>query len=107
MPNRIAPTPLLDNAHEVVLPPNLELASKDLKEALALKVYTSRGVTMRHPTTGGVPERGLAERYMTLAAMVNDLWPRTAAMLNGIAEMYRANATREDVSATLTEDFCR
>jgi hypothetical protein len=49
----------------------------------------------------------LSERYKGYADVLNDEWPRTAAMLRRIADRYASDARREDVEAELREDFWR
>lgn len=82
-----------------------EFASEDLEDGIEIEVYNSRGWTSRDPTEGGVQERELVEQYTAYAAVLNDRWPRTAAMLRSIADTYRRDAGRHDVDAELTEDF--
>jgi hypothetical protein len=82
-----------------------ELSSEDLEDGIEIEVYNSRGWTSRDPTEGGVQERELAEQYTGYAAVLNDRWPRTAAMLRSIADTYSRDAGRHDVDAELTEDF--
>lgn len=82
-----------------------ELASEDLEHGIQIEVYNSRGWTSRGPTEGGVQERELAEQYTGYAALLNDRWPRTAAMLRRVADSFRRDAGRHDADAELTEDF--
>jgi len=49
----------------------------------------------------------LSEKYKGYADVLNDEWPRTAAVLRRIAEVYASEARREDVEAELREDLWR
>jgi hypothetical protein len=82
-----------------------ELASEDLELGIRTELYNGRGWTSRGPTEGGVQERELVELYTGYAALLNDRWLRTAAMLRSIADNYRRDAGRHDVDAELTEGF--
>jgi hypothetical protein len=75
------------------------LDSDRIDEALATEVYNSRGATSRNPTDGGKQERVLAERYREHVADFADRWPRSAALLRGIAEEYEVDARRHDAEA--------
>jgi hypothetical protein len=73
--------------------------SKELERGLELGVYNRRGVTVRMPHDGGDQERALAHQYRRDAGELRFDWPRTAACLERIAEMYEADANREDIGA--------
>jgi hypothetical protein len=83
------------------------ISSRDLEHGLELAVYNSRGVTTRRLNDGGTQERQLARRYREYEAVASAKWPRTAAMLQRIAETYEADARREDHEAELREDLGR
>jgi hypothetical protein len=51
------------------------------------------------PHDGGGQERALAHQYRRDAGELRFDWPRTAACLERIAEMYEADANREDIGA--------
>jgi addiction module HigA family antidote len=84
-----------------------DLGEEDIESGFEIGVYNSRGVFSRSLTEGGEQERQLAERYKGYADVLNDQWPRTAAMLRRIADVYVSEARREDVEAELREDFWR
>lgn len=65
------------------------------------EIYNSRGVVSRGLDDGGKQERELAENYRKMSDTIKVKWPRTAAMLRGIAESYEYQAKREDVDADL------
>jgi transcriptional regulator with XRE-family HTH domain len=82
-----------------------EVASTELERGFWIGLYNRRGVTTRDSAAGGTLERGLAERYDGLAAVVADKSPRTGRLLRQIAEDYRRDAMREDHEAALGEDL--
>lgn len=79
--------------------------SPELERGIEVGIYNSRGVVSRAVGAGGAQERTLAERYAGFAAVLQDRWPRTAAMLRRTAEGYRADAQREDQDAELDENL--
>jgi hypothetical protein len=90
--------------HEAVREVIEEIGSDDLDQGIETGVYNSRGVVSRDPATGGAGERALAVRYAGYAAAVSSRWPRTAAVLRSIAEMYQRDGRREDLEAEVFED---
>jgi hypothetical protein len=84
-----------------------DLRSEDIETGIEIEVRNSGGVTVRGLTDGGAQERALVRRYRNYAKSVTDGWPRTAAMLNRIADAYERDARREDLHAELTEDTWR
>ena len=84
-----------------------DLSSPDVEAGWRTGVINSRGTTSRGLTDGGVQERNLAARYAGYAKQVGDAWPRTAAVLKGLAEEYRHQAIWHDERADLTQDFWR
>lgn len=80
------------------------IASKHLENGITVGKFNSRGVTMRDPYEGGKLERELAARYAGWAAQVAGRWPRTGAMLRGMAETYERDARREDAEADVLGD---
>jgi len=65
------------------------------------EIYNSRGVTSRGLNDGGKQERELAERYKKMSDALKVKWPRTSAMLRGIAKSYEDQAKYEDVDSDL------
>jgi len=58
-----------------------------------------RGVTTRGVFDGGAQETHLAEHYREDSRKMSVRWPRTAAVLDGLAEEYELEAKREDEKA--------
>jgi hypothetical protein len=79
------------------------LGSKALENGIAVGKFNSRGVVTRNPSDGGIQERQLANMYKRYAAKVQAQWPRTAAVLRGMADGYLRDARREDDQAELLE----
>jgi hypothetical protein len=71
-----------------------EMSSTDLEQGIITGVYNKRGVYCREK--GGDQERELSAKFKQYAQQVSSKWPRTAAMLNHIAESYERDARRED-----------
>jgi hypothetical protein len=81
--------------------------SNDLEKGFEIGLYNSRGVVTKNPDAGGDKERSLASKYQRFSEAVADRWPRTAAVLRGIADTYRRDAAREDLEADLHQDLGR
>lgn len=81
------------------------VASEELERGFMIQVYNSRGVFMKSLGEGGAQERELAASYRGYAELVRARWPRTAAMLDLIAEQYLAHAREADLRAELEEDL--
>lgn len=64
-------------------------------------VYNKRGTVTADPFAGGVQERALVEQYRTWSRALAPAWPRTAAILEELADQYDREAHREDVTAQL------
>ncbi|WP_428265647.1 AAA family ATPase [Haliangium sp.] len=73
-----------------------ERARPQLARYLATAKRNLRGVTGRRLDTGGSPERVLAAEFRHGATIVNDAWPRTAALLLDMAERYDEDARQMD-----------
>jgi len=82
-----------------------DLGSEHIERGFEIGIYNSRGVFSKSLTEGGAQERQLSDRYKGYADALNDEWPRTAAMLRRIADVYTSEARREDVEAELREDL--
>jgi hypothetical protein len=65
------------------------------------EIYNSRGVVSRGPDDGGKRERELADKYEKMSDALKNKWPRTSAILRGIADSYRYQAKREDIETEL------
>lgn len=83
------------------------VASDDLEDGLRFEIYNSRGTTIRGVTEGGAQERELVEQYRRYARSAGRAWPRTAALLELIAQYYENDARRNDLDADLTQDLWR
>lgn len=81
-----------------------ELANSAIQIRLCTQVCNNRGATIRRLTDGGQQERIFVEQYQGYAKQIRDQWPRTAAVLRDLAQMYRRNAAGQDQLAELTED---
>ena len=73
--------------------------SRDLETGIEMGGYNRRGVTVRSPHDEGEQERALVARYRRDAGALRFDAPRTAAILDRIADFYEADARREDESA--------
>ena len=83
-----------------------EFESKELENGLAVGLHNLRGCYSKSLYEGGKQERELAsefKRYATVCAR----WPRTAAVLRGVAEDYQRQAEREDERAQTWERLGR
>jgi hypothetical protein len=77
--------------------------SKDLESGIQVGVYNKRGVTTRLPTDGGTLERVEAKRYREWSEKTRLEFPRTSAMLSGIADSYDADAKYQDDRADMLQ----
>ena len=69
-----------------------------IERGLLMAVHNQRGVTSRSLTAGGDQERHLAERYKEQSRRYQE-WPRTAAILSGLARGYEREANIHDREA--------
>jgi hypothetical protein len=76
-----------------------DLANERLDGGIDIGLSNSRGVSTRSLTEGGVQELDLAEDLRKRAVRFRDSHPRTARILNSMAESYEADARREDREA--------
>jgi len=91
--------------HEAVRSLIEELASDHIERGMEIEVYNSRGITSRGIYEGGDQERELARRYREWADSAQTRWPRTAAMLRRIADLYERDARWHDTEAERDEDL--
>ena len=75
------------------------LKNPKLEWGLFRGLLNRRGVAIRGVYEGGTLETGLATRYRTHARKMGTRWPRTAALLRGLAEDYESEADRENAEA--------
>jgi len=78
-----------------------EIDSGELEHGIEVGVYNKRGAYFR--AKGGTQERGLAAKFRQYAQQVCSIWPRTAAMLNHIADCYEREARHFDEKAAFEE----
>jgi len=71
-----------------------KLASIDLEHGIEVGVHNKRGAHFR--AKGGEQERKLASKFQGYAKHVRSKWPRTAAMLDRIADSYEREGRRYD-----------
>lgn len=79
--------------------------SDEINRGFIRGISSSRGVTSRGLLDGGAQERDLAEYYKNHADSIRTLWPRTASVLDKVAEEYLSDARRQDLGAELEEDL--
>jgi hypothetical protein len=79
-----------------------EIASPELEEGLETGVRNKRGAHWR--ARGGEQERKLAQKFHSYGERVRSKWPRTAGLLNRIAEDYEKEARWQD-ERDLIEEF--
>lgn len=77
------------------------LNSETVDRHIQTEIYNSRGVVSRGIKDGGFQERTLTEKYRKMSDAVKTKWPRTGAMLRGIAETYERDAKGQDVESDL------
>lgn len=73
-------------------------ASDALQRGFTSECFNKRGVYSKNITEGGGQERALADQYQRWADQAHQ-YPRTAAMLESIAERWRHDAEIEDTRA--------
>jgi hypothetical protein len=76
-----------------------EIQSEHLESGLSTAVLNGRGITTRGLGEGGAQEMELAGSYRDQADRLADKWPRSAAMLRGLATSYESDARREEKRA--------
>jgi hypothetical protein len=76
------------------------LESKEVEQGIQVEKYNMRGVVTKGVYDGGAQEHALADIARGWARMCA-AWPRTAALLIGMAEMWEAEEKQEDTRARL------
>lgn len=76
-----------------------EVRSEELERGFSIGLYNRRGVTTRGMRDGGQQERDLAAQYRVYANATALEWPRTAALLESIAQDYEREARSHDERA--------
>lgn len=77
-------------------------AFPDLVLELQIAKRNRRGVTVRSLDEGGKQERVLVAEYREASKALRAVWPRTADMLEGLAQDYESDALREDAETQST-----
>jgi hypothetical protein len=78
-----------------------EIKSPRLERGLGIGKYNQRGAFFRGK--GGEQEWELAKKFRGLAEQVRNGWPRTASILDGLADGYEAQAKEWDEQAKRAE----
>jgi hypothetical protein len=73
-----------------------DLESADLDRGLHIGKFNSRGMVTRAVFSGGEQERALATQFRGWADRLADQWPRSAALLRGLAATYETWGRGED-----------
>ena len=89
--------------HEAVREVIERVESIYMERGIEIGIYSQRGIIIKSSDEGGKQERELAEKYRQFADKLKFKWPRTAAMLQRIADGYIGNARYEDIRRDLDE----
>jgi hypothetical protein len=89
--------------HPVIRDVIEDLGSTEIERGISIRIYNNRGVVTKNLDEGGEQERQLVDEYERWANLVNDKWPRTAAMLRQVASSYQHEATRSDIDVELRD----
>jgi hypothetical protein len=73
-----------------------EIESKDLHNGFAIGIKNKRGIYTKSLDEGGRQENALAKELMDNANTINTRFPKTASILNSVAEEYKNEAILED-----------
>jgi len=79
-----------------------ELKNYEIEKGIEIGILKSRSST-RVAAEGETPERSLADRYRNFVAVVRDKWPRTARLLERVADDYEHKANWWDIINELIE----
>lgn len=79
------------------------ISSRELERGISMGLYNSRGVTSRGMMDGGAQERDISDGYRKAAAWMALEWPRTSAMLDGMAKDYEREGRWRDDDAERNE----
>jgi hypothetical protein len=74
------------------------LQSEELERGIAVERFNMRGAHFRALYQGGEEERQFAESYREQAKKISS-WPRTASLLNSIAENWEQHGVHADIEA--------
>lgn len=87
--------------HESVRDIIKQVKSEKLERGIICGHRNSRGMTLRRLYDGGEKERSLAEKYASDVESIRFDWPRTADLLNSIAQSYEIEADANDISVEI------
>lgn len=76
-----------------------ELAASEIEQGIYMGRFNMRGVYSKALYEGGNQERELEQQYRRWAEASRSRWPRTAALMDRIAEGWHREAVREDEEA--------
>lgn len=77
--------------------------SSKMEHGFVIGKYNMRGVVSRGLCEGGQQERELEKEYRKYVELATPHWPKTAAILETMAERWRREAAREDAEAIQTD----
>ncbi len=69
-----------------------EFGTDDLADGFEVAIMNKRGAHMKAPDEGGRQERDIAKDFFAWADALHIEWPKTAASLRRVGEMYEAYA---------------
>ncbi len=84
--------------HEAVRSEIERLASNEIERAIQIERFNMRGPHFQDIYGGGKDERALAQTNYEAAAAAT-AWPRTAALLRAIGNMWEEEGKRQDIAA--------
>lgn len=76
-----------------------KLTAEQVEQGLKIERFNMRGIYHKALFEGGKQERALAAEYRDWASTIRAKWPRTAHVLEMIAQTWDENARREDLEA--------
>lgn len=80
-----------------------QVESAEIGRGFNMAVHNNRSIVTKSLREGGRQERDLADKFGKLAAKVRTRWPRTAALLQSLAQGYEQDAAAEDRRAEADE----
>lgn len=75
--------------------------NRKLEQAIIIGKKNSRGITTRHPHSGGHLERDLVKKYSDAARSMQLVYPKTSGLLMQISKEYEYDAKRHDEDVEL------
>ena len=80
-----------------------ELKSNSVDEHIRIRIFNSRGITIRGFAEGGDQERSLAALFRSYRDKVKFTYPRLAKIFTKLMNDYERGANREDCVAQLED----